>query len=124
MKKFHTTPCAECPWRKDSLQGWTGGWPVEGYADAVASNVIPACHCRDDGPEHPNTAFCAGAASVMENACILPTEFEPGQEGAREMVKATGPRDDTFAHPAKFYEYHAGKPYVAPILRRLQGASE
>ena len=28
-----------------------------------------------------------------------------------------GPRDDTFSHPVKFYEHHAGKPYLHPFLR-------
>ncbi len=21
----HTTPCSDCPWRRDSLNGWLGG---------------------------------------------------------------------------------------------------
>ena len=120
MKQRHTQPCSECPWRKESAQGWLGGHSPEFYADAVAGNVIPACHCKDFGPEDDRTAFCAGAASVMANACILPSEGEPGQKGARAMREAVGKNPDTFGHPALFYQYHAGKPYVPLFLRRTE----
>lgn len=125
MKISHTTPCAECPWRKASLQGYLGGWEPYDYADTVSLNTIPACHCKDKGALHPETAFCAGAASVMANACIMPHEADPSQEGAVEMVKAVGRRDDTFAHPKEFYEYHShGDEWVSPFIRALSEAME
>ena len=119
MEVCHTTPCAECPWRKDSAQGYLGGHTTEVYADAVSEGVNPACHMSDFGPEDDRTAFCAGAASVMANACKMPTEAEPGQQGARYMRDVVGKSDDTFKHPALFFQYHEGKPYVPRIMRML-----
>lgn len=117
MKLRHTEPCKECPWRKDSLQGYLGGHDPEMYADAVAANEVTACHCRDFGPDDDRTSMCAGALAVAANACILPHRTEGGPE-ARERV---GRRNDCFGHPAFFYEYHAGKPYTPFLLRKMIG---
>jgi hypothetical protein len=40
-----------------------------------------------------------------------------GGEAARRVV---GRNNDCFPHLMAFYEYHAGKPYVHPILRDNQ----
>lgn len=117
MRLRHKTPCRECPWRTVSAQGYLGGHSPEMYADAVQENEAPACHMQPDhGPDDPRTTFCAGALATISNACILPHK----SPGAREASMEVGRRDDCFQHPAKFYEYHAGKPYVIPIIRRLQ----
>lgn len=117
-KLYHKTPCAECPWRKNSAKGWLGGHSPEFYADAPVHNEPTSCHCKDFGPDDDRTAFCAGALSVMANACIMADDSKhPGAEAAR---RAVGKRDDTFDHPRDFYEYHAGKPYVSPLMRALQ----
>jgi len=118
MMLRHIAPCSECPWRLSAPAGWLGGHTPELYADAVANNEVPACHRQDHGPENPRTAMCAGALAVAANACILPHNTEGGPE-ARIAV---GRREDCFGHPAKFYEHHAGKPYVSFMLRKLAGA--
>lgn len=79
------------------------------------NNEVPACHCRDDGPESDETAFCAGALSVMANGCVSAYNAAGDGEAARQIV---GRRDDTFRHPMFFYEHHAGTPYVHPFMRR------
>ncbi len=114
MKLYHKTPCAECPWRKTSPQGYLGGWSAEGYADAVSANEVPACHLRDHGPDTDETAFCAGALGTIANACIAPHRAAGDGMAAKEAV---GRNPDCFEHPAKFYEYHAGKPWVHPLMR-------
>lgn len=86
------------------------------YADAVAENEVPACHLNDHGPDNPRTSMCAGALSVMANAYILPDpDKSPGGREARNRV---GRRDDTFAHPKFFYEYHTGQGWLPRIMRR------
>jgi hypothetical protein len=118
MKLYHKTPCNECPWRKESQAGWLGGHSPEFYADALALNETPACHCRDHGPDSDETAFCAGALSVMANACIMPDDSK--HPGAAEARMAVGRRDDTFGHHALFYKHHThGEDYTSPMLRRL-----
>lgn len=109
----HKTPCAECPWRKVAPAGWLGGHPAEYYADAVANNEVPACHQRDHGPDSDNTSMCAGALSVMSNACILPHKTEGGPEARTEV----GKNPDTFGHPAQFFKHHTGNDYVPWFMR-------
>ena len=115
MKLKHKTPCSECPWRKDSLRGFLGGWPAEYYADAVQENEIPACHNMDFGPDDDRTAMCAGALSVASNSAIAPHKT-PGASAAKEIV---GKNKDCFSWVRDFYEYHTGKEYVPRILRML-----
>lgn len=117
MKCKHTTPCAECPWRRQAPAGHLGGHSPDYYADAVSVGEVPACHLSDHGPEDDRTAFCAGAASVMANQSMRPYK----QGGALETVRAVGKRDDTFSHHSEFYEHHARKPYEPYIIRRLKG---
>lgn len=114
LKLKHTTRCSECPWRKDSPAGWLGGWSPEFYTDAVQNNEVPACHLQDHGLDSDDTAMCAGALSVMANACISAWKTEGGDE-AKQRV---GKRDDTFQHPALFYKHHAGQEYVHPLMRK------
>lgn len=113
MRLIHKTPCADCPWRKAAPQGWLGGFEPEQYADPVAGNEVPACHNSDFGPEDDRTAFCVGALATMSNACISPWK----SPGATEAKKEIGKRDDCFQHPALFYQHHAGRPWVHPLLR-------
>lgn len=79
------------------------------------NNEVPACHCRDRGPENADTAMCAGALSVMANGCVSAWNAAGDGEAAKQTV---GKRDDTFAHPVKFYEHHTGEPWVHPLLRK------
>jgi hypothetical protein len=115
VRLIHKTPCAECPWRKAAPAGWLGGFSAEEYADPVQENEVPACHLRDHGPESDNTAFCVGSLSTMANACISAWK-SPGGEEAKKIV---GRRDDTFGHPALFYQHHTGRPYVNRLMRML-----
>jgi hypothetical protein len=117
VRLIHKTPCAECPWRTVCTPGWLGGFTAEQYADPVQENEVPACHLRDHGPENDNTAFCVGALSVMANSCISAWK-SPGGDAAKQII---GRRDDTFRHPALFYEHHTGKPYTIRILRVMNG---
>lgn len=118
MKLKHTTPCAECPWRKESAPGWLGGYPPELYADAVQENEVPACHLNDHGPDSAKTAMCAGALSVCANSAIIPSKTKGGKE-ARDIV---GQRSDTFKWVRDFFAHHThGKEYMTPLMRRLAG---
>lgn len=116
MKLRHLEPCSECPWRLVAPQGWLGGHTPELYADAVANNEVPACHLRDFGPLNPRTSMCAGSLATARNACILPHKTIDG----REAAIAVGKRDDCFKNPRDFFEYHAQRPYVPFILRKIE----
>lgn len=116
-KLKHTSPCKECPWRKNSLQGFLGGNSAEQYADHLQFNVIPECHLHstyedDETGELVEGVLCAGALATSANACILPRYAE--QAEAREVV---GKREDCFQHHRDFFRYHMGEDYVLPFNR-------
>lgn len=119
MKLRHKSPCAECPWKTDSLKGYLGGQSAMMYADAVAENEIPACHLSDFGPDDKRSSMCAGALSTAANACIQPHKTK----GAIQAVKEVGPSDKCFQHPAFFYKYHTGEQWKMRILREQEKKS-
>lgn len=115
MELKHKKPCSECPWRLVSPAGWLGGYSPEYYTDAVMNNEIPACHNSDFGPDSSETAMCAGALSVMANACISAWK----QEGGEEARKEVGTSQETFYHPTLFYTHHSqGKKWQHPLERQ------
>lgn len=116
MKLQHKAPCNECPWRTTAPAGWLGGHTAEMYADAVAGNEVPACHQQDHGPRSSKTAMCAGALAVIANACIMPHKTK----GCDAAAKEVGRRQDCFVHPAQFFTYHTGRPYVPFLLRIMK----
>lgn len=70
-------PCANCPFRKDSLPSWLGEARAEEIADAVLGRpgVTFACHRTtkfeegDEGEEHtphPDEQHCAGAMILAD----------------------------------------------------------
>lgn len=117
MKLRHKIPCAECPWRKCAAAGWLGGFSPEDYADPVQMNEIPACHNADSGPDSPKSSFCVGALATANNSCTQPHKTE----GAIAAAKVIGKRDDCFRWVRDFYKHHAGKEYVLPLVRILNG---
>jgi hypothetical protein len=118
MKLHHTTPCKECPWRLNALQGWLGDASADYYADAVAAGEVPACHCKDNGPESDDTAFCAGALSVMANGAMIPKGMHEGQETAAKARDIVGKNPDTFKFYHMFYKHHTGNNWVHPLMRK------
>ncbi len=75
----HTTPCAECPFRRDIKPGFLGGSPVETY---IGQSVLPfwlPCHC-DSGYKQKQSEFgkvtqCAGTAIFRANIGVA--QFMP-----------------------------------------------
>lgn len=113
MTNHMSRPCSECPWRKEHLSGWLGGYPAEYFADALRANEIHPCHKNDHGPDHPDSLLCAGALAVAANSCIQPYRTER----AIEAMAAIGRREDCFAHYSLFFKHHTGEDYVHPLMR-------
>lgn len=55
-----TTPCKECPFRKDSLKGWLGGNRAKDISDADSF----VCH-KTLGGKEKDRRQCAGHMLVM-----------------------------------------------------------
>ena len=56
----HTSPCGDCPWRRDSLPGWLGGSTAEQWHQTGHSDGVVLCHTIEN-------AQCAGIAIYRAN---------------------------------------------------------
>jgi len=66
MKFNLTSPCKDCPFRKDCLPGWLGRErATEIAADCVIGDFSFACHKTTFG-EAPEESQCAGAMIMVE----------------------------------------------------------
>lgn len=112
----HRRPCAECPWRKTSLQGYLGGNDAYTYADAISCNEAPDCHLNDG-------AFCVGALTTANN-CATQLHRTQGAMEAQERILE--PRSDEFFwHPSAFFEYHSfGEKWKSRFQRLADGDIE
>lgn len=118
---IHKTPCRECPWRRESVAGFLGGFSAEHYADIVQENQAPSCHLRDHGPGDPETAFCVGALHVAANACIGLREPPHAEEAKRKI----GRNEACFSHPREFFSHHThGGDYTPRMLRVMSPKAE
>jgi hypothetical protein len=98
----HKTPCSECPFRKNSMKGFLGGYDLSEYATPAGLGMPTTCHQHDHGgAEHPDSRFCAGSCSVIANdPNIKPIA------GYGEIIAKVGPREDTFATMEEFTVHH------------------
>jgi hypothetical protein len=89
--KQHTTPCSDCPWAREALNGWLGGsTPEEWLACAHSDQVIP-CHVIDN-------MQCAGAAIYRANVVKSPRD--------PDCLRLPKDRVKVFASPAEFKDHH------------------
>lgn len=94
-----SSPCRECPWRREAAPGWLGPLTAEDWIQRVHSDMPIACHLTIAQDRSWEGAFqCAGAAAFRENVFKLP----------RDPAVAVGPsRDDVFSSNSEFIEHHA-----------------
>lgn len=107
----HKTPCLECPWRRESLPGWLGGYEAEWFAERVRAAHPINCHMAlDDGKSHTLSEgviletypLCAGALITQRNMCAVPRD-----PVMREAVASVERDTETvFFHPSEFINHH------------------
>ena len=68
-KKQHTKPCSDCPWSRNSLNGWLGGYSAEAWIAEVKSDDKIQCHVFKNQQ-------CAGSAIYRANVCKSPRNPE------------------------------------------------
>jgi hypothetical protein len=95
----HTTPCSDCPWRRDSLNGWLGGASKEEWIQVAHGDQVVPCHTLKG-------AQCAGLAVYRANVAKLP--YPPN-------LKLPKDKELVFAMPNQFLEHHSRLPGVADI---------
>lgn len=99
----HTKPCGDCPWRRDSLPGWTGGLAPQTWVRAAHGDEGINCHTRIG-------AQCAGSAIYRANVCKVPRD--------PEILRLPKDREKVFATPNEFLAHHG--PHVSKIRQRLK----
>jgi hypothetical protein len=89
--KQHKKPCSDCPWSRESLQGWLGGLEPEQWIMKAMGDSPIDCHTIK-GPQ------CAGSAIFRANICKSP----------RDPVTISLPQDKNrvFANLMQFIEHH------------------
>lgn len=91
----HRRPCSDCPWSRESLEGWLGSLSVEEWLQVAHTGGGADCHAL-------RGAQCAGMAIYQRHVCVLPRE--PSQ---RELVQSVE-RDTerVFSGPEEFRKHH------------------
>lgn len=87
----HTGPCTDCPWARESVQGWLGSNTVDEWLAAAHGEEVIPCHVHDG-------AQCAGAAIYRANVCKLPRDAE--------QLRLARDRERVFATPREFKTHH------------------
>lgn len=86
----HTTPCHDCPWRRDSIRGWLGGFEPEDFVELAHSDLPVECHTIAQKE-------CAGITIYRANVCKVP-------KGTSFILPVD--REKVFAAPHQFVEHH------------------
>jgi len=80
MHLEHTKPCAECPWGKNSLQGWLGNATPESFVEAIHDEEKMPCHCAVDYTDPDweeklaDKPYCVGHLLATRAACKSPRD--------------------------------------------------
>lgn len=120
MKLRHTTPCNECPWRRNHPAGWLGGYKPDDFVQQVQFDGPPLpCHKTIPPGLAPDAdtdeiSMCAGALIFMRNSCK--SAQHPDYGDAREQVEAD--RENVFQWSKEFLDHHND---TAGWVRRIMG---
>lgn len=90
-KGQHTRPCADCPWARESLPGWTGSVEPETWIRGAHGEDRIECHTLTG-------AQCAGAAIYRANVAKHPRD--------PETLKLRPDHGAVFSEPSEFIEHH------------------
>lgn len=107
-KKQHTTPCSDCPWSRESLQGWLGGMSAQDWVEYAHGAELVACHAV-------RNQQCAGIAIYRANVCKLPDA---------PSIKLPANRQQVFSSPMEFCKHHGAElQTIVPTAVRAHQAS-
>ncbi len=87
----HTSPCSDCPFRRDSLPGWLGGNTPLDFVRMAHSETSYRCHAKI-GPH------CAGLAIFRANVL---KELRD-----RDAFRLPPDKKKVFSGDNEFIEYH------------------
>lgn len=107
MKSPKTQPCAQCPFKRQSLPGYLGADDPESFITKTMADMEMPCHMSVDyeDPDWESTLDdaqqCAGAAIMFSNMCKL------SRDPRRKRLPAD--RETVFARPEEFLAHHTLK---------------
>lgn len=88
----HTTPCSDCPWRRDALNGWLGSMSPEEWIRVAHSDSTVECHTSLG-------AQCAGIAVYRRNVAKM--AYPPNLRLEADKVKVFGLPNEFLTHHSK-----------------------
>jgi|SRR5208337_2170703 len=90
-----TKPCSDCPWSRESLNGWLGGNTVHEWTIFAHGETRIDCHV------HPDVQ-CAGAAIYRSNVCKDPRD--------KSLLVLPADRERVFSNAGEFHAHHTKRP--------------
>jgi hypothetical protein len=106
VHKQHNRPCGQCPWRRDSLEGWLGASEPGEFLAQSDSGLRMPCHSTVDYEAANWKAAvktapqCAGHAIFLSNRC---------KSAAPGVLKLPADKEAVFSWPHEFIEHHTGR---------------
>lgn len=104
------SPCAECPFRKTSLNGWLGGLTAKETHDYVLDEADFACHMTRNKSKN-KMSRCKGSQLFLINHCKLPRKNMVLQK-ALEQTKKEGHNTDDYLG-FDFIKHH-----TSPVIKK------
>ena len=92
MTEQHKKPCHDCPWRRNSAEGWLGSLSAEEWMSIAIGEGSAECHT-----ELSDTS-CAGLAIFRANICKIPRD--------PNALRLPADHDGVFSVPWQFMEHH------------------
>lgn len=104
----HRKPCRDCPFRRASMSGWTGGAPPEWFTESALADFtgygLAPCHETATEEQPLGMVACAGALVFARNNCKSPRD--PERADAIRLVESDP--ETVFVNPAEFINHHRG----------------
>lgn len=90
----HKAPCSDCPWSRQSLNGWLGGASIDAWLHRAHGDDVVDCHTL-------RGAQCAGIAIYRRNVCKR-----------SHPINLVLPKDEVavFSTPMEFRAHHEQLP--------------
>lgn len=100
----HTKACSDCPFRRDSLNGWLGGNTVDAFLSMAHSNTWYDCHAIK-GQQ------CAGLAIYRRNTCKMVEA---------PLLVLPADHETCLSNPMEFRAHHEARPgtVTPPMVRK------
>ncbi len=118
--KQHTTPCADCPFRRTVEAGALGGSPSHVYVGQVEAGFVIPCHSSIDydDPDWKAKASRPGGVSQCAGAAIFRANIEREKEN-RGLIKLPKDTDNVFASYREFVSHHEGIDYPESLFSQV-----